>query len=62
MELKNPNGWKEHLEQIEDTAKKGIRAYPTVSALTVASNFTMHNCAANAMLKQPACAAAISGT
>jgi N-acyl-D-aspartate/D-glutamate deacylase len=42
--LKKPGAWKEHIAQIEETMKKGLRSYPTVSPLTVTSDFTMHNC------------------
>lgn len=42
--LKSPEAWKQHIALIDETMKKGIRAYPTCSPLTVTSDFTMHNC------------------
>jgi len=42
--LKNPEAWKDHIALIDETMKKGIRAYPTCSPLTVTSDFNMHNC------------------
>jgi N-acyl-D-amino-acid deacylase len=43
QQVRRPNEWRELIARVDETAKKGVRAYPMCSTNRVTQHFTMHN-------------------